>query len=302
MKREQKRYFLVEYYTARNYIYDSLEEIENVLDEIRKYNERKTEQFIIGNMYINKIDDKYVLSAHIYNKLENRQTISDIDNFTSKMDEHELIIHYRDKLKRIYEIGEIPAYYPDINIAYFEDKDADKNDKNIIRNINYIPVLYKDSTQYMNREYVNNCLYNHANNNDFGFFKALIEKFNYSHVIADNLDELERTIDQVKYQGLSNLELYESAKRIYSNLIYEREKDGSISRDASGNYLISRRRLRDFGFFVKNYNSSKEKIPTKYSYSVSKARIEELKRIRAEIDRIRSEEKINPQVLKKKKK
>ena len=53
MKNEQNRYFLVEYAGEKNYHYDTREELEKVLDDIRKYNNRKNESFLIGNMSAN---------------------------------------------------------------------------------------------------------------------------------------------------------------------------------------------------------------------------------------------------------
>ena len=50
------------------------------------------------------------------------------------------------------------------------------------------------------------------------------------------------------------------------------EKDESLSRDKDGKYIISRRRLRDFGFFIKNYNirDVKRKSPFVYNKPLPK--------------------------------
>ena len=291
MKKEQKRYLLVEYYTARDKEYNSIDEVNHVLDEIRKYNKRKKTHFIVGNITLEeKKDGKVILHSHIYNKLENWMTISELDNMTSVLDEHELILKYRDKLKRIYELAGTPAYYPDINIAYFEEPNPDENEEQILKGIKYIPVLYKDSVQYMDQDYVFRCISEHSNSKDFEFFEKMYETFTTSHNADNELDNLKRSIDRVKFQGYNTYDLYYAGCALYKGLVVEREKDGSITRDEKGKYQISRRRTRDFGFFIKNYGSSKTKTPMGYSYSVGKKRIEALKKIREEIDEIRQKE------------
>ena len=295
MKKEQKRYLLVEYYSAKDKLCETKEQLDDALNSIRLNNNRLKAPFLIGNITISEIDGKYNMHYHVYNKLENRMTISDIDNMTSKMNEHDLIIKYRDKLRRIYEIGDIPAFYPDINIAYLEDDNNSKivpnDENNIIRKIKYIPVLYNYLVHYMDRKYIDNCLYSHAEAGDIDFFEKMVDEFSLIHNAKIELDILLRGIDSVMYEGATPLSLYDKSRKLYKAIIVERDKDGSILRNGLGQYEISRRRLRDFGFFVKNYNSAKTKTPTAYSYSISKKRIEALKQIRNEIDAIRQQEK-----------
>ena len=63
------------------------------------------------------------------------------------------------------------------------------------------------------------------------------------------------------------MEMASAAFRLYSNLIVERDREGRIIRLKNGEYQISRRRQRDFGFFIRDYNmvDSKRKIPTRYN-------------------------------------
>ena len=53
MKKEMKRYFLVEYYgNDRITTVDTKKEVEELLDEVRKYNNRKNSKFLFGNIKI----------------------------------------------------------------------------------------------------------------------------------------------------------------------------------------------------------------------------------------------------------
>ena len=137
MKKETKRYFLVEYCGCKNMHFDTKAELAEMLERVRKYNNRKTAKYICGNITVEKTENGYDAVGHIYNKLTERQTISDLDTFTGSLSEEELIACYADKSKMK------EGLVPDINIAYFENKDKDPKDKTQIeRRIKYIPVLY----------------------------------------------------------------------------------------------------------------------------------------------------------------
>ena len=165
MKKEQKSYYLVEYCGPYRSVYNSIDEVNAVLDEIRKYNRRKNERYIIGNANYEEVNGKYVLIAHLYNKLLPKSTISELDNYTKEFNERELIINLFDKFRIVDETKTRTkkGYYPDINIAYFEDK-----------KLKYIPVLYKDDIKYLDRDYIFRCIDYHCYHNDITFFEELL--------------------------------------------------------------------------------------------------------------------------------
>ena len=100
MKNEKKRYFLVEYYgITRQTIAYSLQEKENILNEVRKYNNRKSSSFLLGNIKVDCVDGIYYISGHLYRKYTNRSTISEIDELTSKYSESELLNYLKKNLK-----------------------------------------------------------------------------------------------------------------------------------------------------------------------------------------------------------
>jgi len=265
MKSEKKRYFLVEYNgIKKSKDFDTLEEVNDLIKKTKNYNNRKYSNYIIGNVNVVFENNKYHLEAHIYKKYTNRMTISDLDNLTSKMDEKELVNYFSS------ESNTKDGYRPDINIAYFETKNKD-NDEPIYKiGVKYIPVLYKDDLTYLDDVYIKRCLYFHASIKDYDFFKDFAKEFSLHHFIGDEVSELLDVVDKSMNQR-ENLDLvYKKASRLYSKFICEYERDESLSRDKKGNYIISERRLRDVGFFIKNYNirDSKRKSPLKYNYSL----------------------------------
>ena len=283
MKKETKRYFLIEYIGVRKMNFNTKAELDAYLEIVRKYNNRKTPDFIVGNMIAQIEDGKYVLYYHIYKKLLEKNTISVIDNYTSKFDERGLIIDLYDEILTGNEEknNQKKSYYPDINIAYFEDKNLNERDE-VIRRIKYIPVLYKEDKKYLDESYVDKCLDYHAVNCDYNFFKKMVDTYRFNRSCDDILDELNRIIDVSQNQGYDPRYMAIYAKRLYRRLIYEREKDGSIIRLSDGSYQKSRRRQRDFGFFIKNYNSTIIKSPTSYAYLNNDTKFNEMQLIREE--------------------
>ena len=287
MKKEKKRYYLIEYCGIRRHEYNTEEELNEALERIRKYNNRKTAKYIVGNMKCSKSEDHYVLYANLYRKITQKSTISELDKFTSQFDEKELISYLYDKL-----ISANPknnkaktCLYPDINIAYFEDKNKEERGS-ILRRIKYIPVLYKDDKKYMDMQYISNCIANHCDTSypiDYDFFRGLFFEFCEYRSCGEELDKLINITNKVQFSGYNPNELYFAAMDLYRELIFEREKDGSIIRDDNGRYQVSERRLRDFGFFVKNYNSTTYKNAMSYSYANNSSKLAEMKALRAEI-------------------
>ena len=271
MKKEFKRYFLVEYCdTIREIKVSSYEEVLQMLNEVRKYNNRKTSNFLFGNIDVIKNEDgSYIMTAHIYKKYTDRQTISQIDELTSEYDEKEIASMFKDK-SRTKE-----GFLPDINIAYFETDNRDENGKvSLEKGIRYLPVLYKEDTKYLNDGYIRGCLYYHTEINDLDFFRDLANEFRLHHFVGDKIEKLRIAIDKCEHEYYPLNQLYYAACDLYDKFIHEYEKDESLARDKNGKYIISRRRLRDFGFFVKNYGLRYSKIKSPLMYNMPRPKPE----------------------------
>ena len=293
MKKEQKRYFLVEYVNKLTKVYNSKEELDAAISEIGRYNNRKTAPYIIGNMNTYLLDNKYYLNFHVYNKLLPKSTISEIDELTKEYDESGLIISLKDNIMSLKpeNTKDNSPIYPDINIAYFEDKNKkDRSNDYAFKRIKYIPVLYNDDLKYLDASFIINCILFHASHCDLKFFEGILNEFRYSHSCGRYLDKIQETLEEVKYNGLNCMNLYYDTKDFYLAYIVEREikrkgnGNESILRDDKGNYLYSRRRVRDFGFYVKNYECKMVKKPTMYNYSNNHEKQRELQRILNEIE------------------
>ena len=125
MKKEQKRYFLVEYLGYKKVEYNTKEEVLKALDDTRKYNNRKSSRCIAGNITCEYVNGKYIFIGHYYRKLREKSTISELDNYTSIFYEKGLIKELYPRLVTANPDNnkEGNYIYPDINIAFFEEKD-----------------------------------------------------------------------------------------------------------------------------------------------------------------------------------
>ena len=287
MKKETKRYMLVEYAGLKQKSYDTIEELDKALEDIRKYNNRKTSKFICGNISIEEINGKYYLNSHLYNKLTNKNTISDIDSFTCNFNnKSELYSMFLSK--SITREG----YEPDINIAYFETMNiTDEYKRPLLFGVRYIPICYYSDLKYFDTTFIKKCLVYHAENLDFDFFRSMVDEFRYVHSCSKELDELIQIINKLENEGYNKFFLSDTAYTLFSKLIVERESNGYIVRDNNGKYQISKRRFRDFAFFVKNYGSLKRNSPLNYNGSLTQIKKEYLSRLRdglLEQDKIKS--------------
>ncbi len=262
-KKETKRYSLVEYLGTVKREYSTKEEYQEMLKTIERYNNRKKHKHFYGNITSKIKDGKISVLVHIYHRLTEKMTISDIDHFTEGFEEDELINYFKN-------ITSTKNLEPDINICYFENKNTEDEKSDEVhyeRRIKYLPILYKGDLPFLDKNYIKKCLMAHANNNDYDFFKALASEFSPYKVVAERVEELWSIVDKCRYQGYESMEMASAAFRLYSNLIVERDREGRIIRLKNGEYQISRRRQRDFGFFIRDYNmvDSKRKIPTRYN-------------------------------------
>ena len=120
MKKELKRYFLVEYAGYEERVLNSKEEYEALLDIINKHNNKKKMKYIFGNISVRVENGKYFVLVNKYRKLTEKTTISELDDLTCEMNYYELMNYFKDKL--VTKVSE--GYLPDINIAYLEDKNV----------------------------------------------------------------------------------------------------------------------------------------------------------------------------------
>ena len=119
----------------------------------------------------------------------------------------------------------------------------------------------------MDEAYIKRCLLFHCETKDFDFFRDLANEFDVYHFVTDEISELRTINDKCENQNENLNSLMRAAIKFYNKFIHEYDKDESLSRDKDGNYIISRRRLRDFGFFVKNYSIRDSKINSPFKYN-----------------------------------
>lgn len=259
MKKETKRYALIEYCGSRTKHLANKEEYDKMIKDIVLSNRRKTSKYICGNVstFINR-DNSIDAIIHIYHRLMGPSTISEIDDFTTTMTEEELISRFESELCTKEE------FVPDINICYFETKNKDDclNRRDV--GIKYIPVIYKVDRKFLDRNTIKDYLKYQAETGNFEFFKSLCSEFCFYKFIGEEIENLYRTIDLVKYQGYDCSLIYYEAVRLFNRFIKEFNKDGEVVFDNNRKPQISRRRLRDFGMFIKNYGNQR-KSPVSYN-------------------------------------
>ena len=280
MKKETKRYSLVEYCgTIKRYV-KHFEEYDELLGVITKFNNRKTCPFYFGNISC-KLDrtNYYEVTIHIYNKLTNKMFITDMDNFTMQFEnDKELAEYFNGSLRTIDGVNS------DINIMYFEDKNSvEKNEKDVDKRIKYIRTLYKEDEEHLNTEYIDRCFDSENRCGNIDFYEQLLAEFSFNPIVEEEVARIEKYINLAKqYSGKDNenvtnyfwecmavINLY--AKRLFHKLIRERNSKKEILRNGKQEEIISRRRLRDFYAFVKNYDVSYDQriLPTRYNQKLN---------------------------------
>ncbi len=282
-KKELKRYYLVEYVGTRSTIVKNKEELKELLKTVKKYNNKQSNKYLYGNISIIEVENGYEVTSHIYNKLTKRSTISEIDMLTSRLDEKGLIELFNDNRTTL------PEYIPDINIAYFDNKNIIEENENLEYKIKYLPIMYNEDTCYIDREYIKNCLKFHAENKNYAFFTGLANRFYLTKQIEEIREKMYKVVNEVEFQNRDENDLYRVALELYDDFIRERDKNGRLIRNENGQYLISKRRQRDFGFYVRDYKMLKSKIPSplKYNKSLISEKIKELERFKKEFEAVR---------------
>jgi len=273
MKKELKRYSLCEYCGEQVRYYNNYEDYQKLLIMIDKLNKSGKNQFYFGNVSCEFSGDLYRVSIHVYNRLTPKMTISDIDNLTMDKTEESLIEDYKDLIRTR------KPFTPDINIMYFEEKNSlDRDSKSVVKRIKYIPVLYKRDIRFLDRDYIKNCISYSAREKDVNFFREIANEFCFHHIVSNEIEKIRHYIDLCERGEDYYSELSYFTKSMFDKLIKERNADKTLYRNEKGECQISRRRLRDFGFFVRDYMIplNKKNIPTRYNKELTQKQMEEL--------------------------
>lgn len=269
MKKELKRYSLVEYLGKVQRVVTNEDDYLNILKSIDSSNRKTSFGKFFGNVTKKYLGGEIFITIHVYNRLTPKMTISDIDKLTSSLNERELIELFKDKLKTKEE------YVPDINIAYFEDKNKKlKTENDVDRRILYLPIVYINDIKYLDIKYIKRCLVYHSDNKDIDFFKALAYRFELYISCMEEIESLYEAIEKVEHKNANSDLLYFASLKLLNKLIYERDKNDSLIRLDDGAYQLSKRRLRDFGMFMKYYNCSIKNSPLEYNGHLIKNKIE----------------------------
>lgn len=290
MKEEDKRYTLVEYLGPQVRYYKKYSDYLNLLETIDKSNKKKDCRFYFGNASCEKLPNgKYRVTVYVYNKLTNKMTISELDNLTSNKNEETVIKNFRDLIRTN------PILKPDINIMYFEEKNKkEKMPYDFDKRIKYIPVLYARDKRFLDRTYIFRCIHYKAANRDINFFKELANEFRFYHAIVEKIEVLRKYINLCEEGQNYYKALEDSACNLYDAFVVDRNSDKSVYLDDDGKGSNSRRRVRDFGFFVRDYMlpNYKRISPTKYNHTLSEWQIEALKaEMKAKKDALKAKEK-----------
>lgn len=83
----------------------------------------------------------------------------------------------------------------------------------------------------------------------------MCSEFCFYPILESEIEELYRIIDKVEHQELESNELYRCSLKLFNKFIKEYDKNGRYVYDGNGNVQISKRRLRDFGMYIRNYNN-----------------------------------------------
>ena len=266
---EDNRYMIVEYLDSIEVIMDK-DDYNNFLDDLRKSNKSKMSTIISGNVSVVHIGKRSIKAKyHRYHMLTPKTTISSLDDFTVQFDEEGLERVLKDRIITSND------FYPDINIAYFEDKNKKlKTENDVDRRILYLPIVYINDIKYLDIKYIKRCLVYHSDNKDIDFFKALAYRFELYLSCMEEIESLYEAIEKVEYKNANSDLLYYASLKLLNKLIYERDKNDSLIRLDDGAYQLSKRRLRDFGMFMKYYNCSIKNSPLEYNGHLIKNKIE----------------------------
>lgn len=240
---EDNRYMLVEYLGSIDIVMNE-NKYEDFLKSLRKNNSSKNNTIICGN--VSKSDTNrngmIMVRYHKYHMLSRKMNISSLDNYTVLFDEEALKNELSDRIMTYKD------YYPDINVAYFVQNDG------YDIGVRYIPVLYKNNEIFLNPTIIKSLLYKYAEDKNYNFFADLAERFEKFNDVSDYVYDLRTAIGNSERYNFDKMSLYRNSVLLFKNLI-------RASNDKS---LVSKRRLRDFGLFVRDYGT-RAKSPVEYN-------------------------------------
>lgn len=274
--KELKRYFLVAYHGTREIVVQTKLEYEELLSKIEKYNKKLTNKYIYGNISCTTKEDGLHVVSHIYNRLSNPITISEMLDYTTKYTKEELITIYKDD--SIMKEG----FIPDINIAYFQNKSKNNEQEDSVhyeRRIKYLPVVYKEDKNFLSLGYICKCLRYYADNGDYLFFRGLASELCFNKKVDKEIEEMFSVADKYEHGLCDKEELYTTAKALIQKYVAQRRKDGTYERDENGHRINSTRRVLDVGMYIKyEGNNNLRKSPLKYNEGPDTYKKEELKK------------------------
>ena len=274
--KELNRYFLVAYHGTREVVVQTKMEYEDMLYRIEKYNKKLTNKYIYGNIYTETKEDGIHVISHVYDRLSNPITISEMLDYTTKYTKEEIATIYGDN--SIMKEG----YIPDINIAYFQNKSKSNELEDSVhyeRRIKYVPIVYKDDKKFLSLGYIYKCIRFYANNGDYLFFRGLASELCFYKKIDKEVEAMYQVADQFEHGLCDNDELYVAAKSLIQKYVAQRKKDGTYERDENGERINSMRRILDVGMYVKyEGNMNLKKSPLKYNEGPNTYKKEELKK------------------------
>ncbi len=261
MKKETKRYSIVEYVGKTVRVVKSEKEYNELLSYIKKLNNKSltVSKYYYGNLSLEKKNGTYEVTIHIYNRLTCPRTISDIDDECSK------VRSMKDFLESGYVNG-VRHANPDIYISYFETMNKSEQKKNGEKcdvGVKALPFMFDSDQKYFDENYIKKCVIYHAKEKDISFFKNMCEEFCLNHNVTDAIIKLRATINKVQNEGEDPFYLSVDAMRLYKSLVYERNSDKRVPRNEEGEFEISHRRVRDFGSFIRDYQMSRKKLSTR---------------------------------------
>ncbi len=274
MKKELKRYTLCEYCGEQKRYFDDYQDYQKLVIMLDKLNKSNKNQFYFGNISCEFSGGLYEVSIHIYNRLTPKMTISEIDALTSDKTEEEVIKKFKNLTRTV------KPFTPDINIMYFEEKnEGEKDKKNVVKRVKYTPVLYKRDAHFMDQQYIKNCIKYAASQHDINFFREMANEFCFHHIVSHEIEWIRRYVAGIEAGENYYKELKYMATCLYTKLIQERNADKTLCRNDKGETLISRRRLRDVGFFVRDYMIplNEKHLPTKYNKQLTEKQLEKLR-------------------------
>ncbi len=276
MKKELKRYTLCEYVGSQTRYFNNYQDYVKLLALLDGLNKKGKNQFYFGNISCELVNGLYEVTVHIYNRLTPKMTISDIDALTCDKTEEEVAESYSGLIRTV------KPFKPDLNIMYFEEKNSNERDeKTVVKRIKYTPVLYKQDNRFLDQNFICDCIRHMAYKNDINFFKEMLNEFCVHHIISENVEKIRKEIAAFDRGEGNCARLGNLVILLYNSLILERNSNGKLYYDEKGNTQISRRRLRDFGFFVRDYMTPlrKKNSPMRYNKQLTQNQLEKIQSV-----------------------